>query len=227
MAKWVSFQFTGLAPDGARLVSEASLRQMHAPQITMSGFNSYGLGWVVGPAISKNKLARLLYHNGSTLAAVSVVAVVPSERLGVVILANALEDPGTYALMLHVIDQYLGSTPKDHIAAVLADRRTPPVPSTPRATVPPPLPLQSYAGVYDHEMMGRVELSVDRGRLVLRRGRWSGILRHVGNGEFEVEWQEAFTGSFGGTPSLRFPNSEGGHPRRLTFWGLEFIRSGS
>jgi CubicO group peptidase (beta-lactamase class C family) len=225
MARWVAFQLSGLAPDGSRLISAASLREMQRPQMIMSGSNAYGFGWDI-TSTYRGKATRLLNHVGSTLGAMSIVALVPSEKLGVVILANAQEDAAANALLLHVLDQHLATAPVDHVAAALAERQVP-KPSPVRASVPAPVPLATYAGVYEHPMMGSVTLKIERGNLMLRRGRWWGTLKHVGSDEFVVDWQEAFTGSFGGSPSLRFPDGQSGPPRRLTFWGYEFTRPGS
>jgi hypothetical protein len=154
----------------------------------------------------------------------SIVTLLPSEKLGVVILANAQEDAAANAVLLHVLDQHLGSAPADHVATALAERHSG-TPVAPRRAVPTPLPLRAYTGAYEHPMMGRVTLSMERGQLTLRRGRWWGILRHVGSNEFVVDWQEAFTGSFGGAPSVRFANSASARPTQLSFWGMEFARS--
>ena len=75
----------GVAPDGARVVSEKNLRTTWEPQVEVSADTSYGLGWFVGDY----KGLKLIEHGGNTFGFTSDFAFLPGADLGIVVLSNA------------------------------------------------------------------------------------------------------------------------------------------
>ena len=74
----------GVAPNGARVVSEASLNETQQPGINVGGDIYYGMGWVV----EEYNGIPLIWHNGGTLGFTSDLAFLPDANLGMVILSN-------------------------------------------------------------------------------------------------------------------------------------------
>ena len=83
MAHWLIVQANGgRAADGTRLVSERSLKEMHAA----SGPSGYALGWDTdGPAGAPTRLV----HSGNLLTFSAFQAVLPDSGYGVALLFNS------------------------------------------------------------------------------------------------------------------------------------------
>ena len=85
MARYLQTELAlGVAPDGARVVSEKNLRTTWKPQVPVDAETDYGLGWF---ARDYNGL-QLIYHGGNTLGFTSDLAFLPGENLGIVVLTN-------------------------------------------------------------------------------------------------------------------------------------------
>lgn len=74
----------GVAANGARVVSEASLNETQKPGVNVGGKIYYGMGWV----IEDYNGIPLIWHNGGTLGFTSDLAFLPGKNLGVVTLNN-------------------------------------------------------------------------------------------------------------------------------------------
>lgn len=72
----------GIAPDGNRLVSAASLAELWRPQL-----EEYGLGWEIQAVAG----GRLISHTGAYDEFVSVIALLPEAGYGFVLLVNSEE----------------------------------------------------------------------------------------------------------------------------------------
>ncbi len=93
VSKWMRLQLANGNLDGKQIVDEKALAETHHPHM-LTGFNPftqmptfYGLGWNV----SYDQQGRLrLNHSGAFgLGAATYVNLVPTERLGIVVLTNA------------------------------------------------------------------------------------------------------------------------------------------
>lgn len=190
LVKWVQVHLDRGRLDGTRrLFSERvanELWQVQTPlrvsdppaplAATAPTFAGYGLGW----NLRDYRGRRLVSHTGGLTGMVTLVMLVPSERLGLVVLTNQEEGGAFNAVAYRVLDAYLGATPTDWIAAyrqVRDDQLT-------RATEAeakqaearardsrPSLPLASYAGDYRDAWYGGASLVVEGERLVLRLRR--------------------------------------------------------
>lgn len=87
MAKWLQFILAGgVAPDGKRLVSEKGYAQWLKPQMKVdrAGTVNYALGWFV----QKWKDKTVVQHGGNIDGFNAMVAMIPEEKLGFVMLTN-------------------------------------------------------------------------------------------------------------------------------------------
>ncbi len=110
MAKWLRFMLDGKTADGKRLVSQKGLADITSKHMTIAPKDSYGYGWMLEDWHGHNIVA----HEGSIDGFHSTVALMPDQRLGLVILANASGSP-LDPLAEEVLNHLVG-TGEQHIA---------------------------------------------------------------------------------------------------------------
>src|SRR5262249_6370912 len=84
MTRWLGMVAAGGAFEGRRIVSEATFRDLTAPQISISPTLSYALGWAV---YDWNGM-RVVEHNGGSEGISALMSAIPERRAGFVFLAN-------------------------------------------------------------------------------------------------------------------------------------------
>ncbi len=84
MAKWLEFVLNKGEINGKRLVSAGGFEEWTKPQMKIAGNVSYGLGWFVQDWKGK----KVLQHGGNIDGFNSMVALLPEENLGFVMLTN-------------------------------------------------------------------------------------------------------------------------------------------
>lgn len=89
MAQWLKFLLGGGSFEGKRLVSEKNFAELLAPQIQIAPKISYGLGWILREWQGK----KAVDHAGNIDGFNAMVAMVPGERLGFVMLSNVSASP--------------------------------------------------------------------------------------------------------------------------------------
>jgi CubicO group peptidase (beta-lactamase class C family) len=187
-ARWLLVQLdSGRVDASRRLWSAARTREMWSPEINIpigdpdSGFEAlrpdfqgYALGW----GIRDYRGRKIVTHTGGLSGMLSRVFLVPSERLGIVVLTNG-ETSAFNALGWWLLDYYLGAPRTDWAAAFArAAQRTTSrdrafedsAETARRQDVGPSLPLSGYAGTYTDAWYGDVTLALEGGHLVLH---WS------------------------------------------------------
>jgi hypothetical protein len=130
-------------------------------------FYAYGLGWF----LQDYKGRLLAMHTGSLYGANALAAIVPEERLGLVILINASSVEFRHAFMYDVLDRFLDSRGKDWNAdlyKVYADlqaqedaARAQALQARPAKTRPS-RPLGDYAGTYSDLLFGDTQIVLDK-----------------------------------------------------------------
>jgi len=196
MAQWVRLHLGDGKYAGKQLISKRMVDEMRAPQTVirrdggMGGMNpsahlmAYGLGWFLSDYEGK----YLVQHGGNIDGMTALVAMLPEEKYGVVILTNMNGTNLPTALMLRLFDAHLKRPAKDWSAqmraridsmrtvALAAQQRQgdPRVPNT-----KPSLPLSGYAGTYADSAYGTLKVSESGGALSLEYGpNWRGPLEH-------------------------------------------------
>jgi len=118
MARYAIFQLGNGKSGDRTLVSEANLKLNHAAQVPMPGGlpfkqigpRSYAMGWV----ITSYRGHPLWWHNGGIDGFYALLALLPDDNFGVVILTNLLEDdPVPEIISYHLYDRLLGLEPVD------------------------------------------------------------------------------------------------------------------
>lgn len=187
MAQWVRLQLNQGAYNNQRLFSSGAAKEMHTPQTIIRAeppfsllypeahFLNYGLGWF----LSDYRGRKVVEHGGAIDGMRAEVAMIPEEKLGLVILANLNGTALPVALMHRIFDAYLGASERDWSADLLktfkgleeqgraaekkleAER----VQGT-RAS----LALEKYAGTYKNDLYGEVKVTHENGKLSVRFG---------------------------------------------------------
>jgi hypothetical protein len=207
MAKWVRFQLAGGQVGGRPLVSAAVFAETHTPQtiVPLEGFYkqvaqeahllNYGLGWYLHDYRGR----KVVQHGGNIDGMSALVALLPEERTGLVILTNLEGNDLTYALMYRVFDAYLGHPPRDWSAVYLkADgefraeaRQEEQGRASRRVTgTAPALPLEKYAGTYADSFAGEATVRREASGLVFQYGRLVADLVHWQYETFQMVWRQ-------------------------------------
>ena len=223
MAQWVRLQLGEGVYDGKRVLSSASIKEMQTPQtvIRLDGergrlypaahFLTYGLGWF----LSDYRGRKVVEHGGAIDGMRAEVALMPEEKVGLVILTNLNGTILPHSLMFKIFDFYLNAPARDWSSEFLksskelenrakaAEKKR----ESERATgTSPSLPLEKYAGTFQSEMYGETRVALDKEKLVIRLGPNTGDLEHWHYDTFRVTWRDPVRGK--GFISFRL-NSQG------------------
>ena len=185
MAKWLRMLLGKGTFEGKSVAKSETIAEVLKPQMLLASigypaarqakphFYAYGLGWF----LQDYKGRLLAMHTGSLYGANAIAALVPEERLGLVMFVNASTVDFRHAFMYDVIDRFLHSRDKDWNADLLklygglqADehkRHADAVRARPQKA-PPSLPLADYAGKYFDPLVGETQIVLDKaGKLAL------------------------------------------------------------
>jgi CubicO group peptidase (beta-lactamase class C family) len=212
MARWVQMLLNGGQLEGLRLLSDSTHRELFQPNVvspvppqltaaTGIHFRFYAMGWVV-----ENYRGRFVaWHNGGIDGMHAQVALLPSEGVAVVVLANFSGSGVPEALAYRVLDLHLGEAlARDWVAEQIraaeearqaADRARARLEESRAQDTRPSLALAAYAGSYANDLYGRVTVREEGGRLVLEdfAGR-SATLEHWHHDTFRLAWQDPMLG---------------------------------
>ena len=104
MTRWLRFQLDRGQFERERLIRGETLAETWSPQITVGGGVGYGMGWFLEHWNGK----RVAHHGGNIDGFSSMVALVPEESLGFVMLSNISYSPMQNAVREIVFDAMLG-----------------------------------------------------------------------------------------------------------------------
>ncbi|HTG15145.1 MAG TPA: serine hydrolase, partial [Blastocatellia bacterium] len=212
MAQWVRLQLGGGMHQNKRLLSSGSVKEMHTPQTVIplegaleklypeSHFLTYGLGWF----LSDYRGRKVVEHGGAIDGMRAEVAMIPEEKLGIVILTNLGGSVLPQPLMYRIFDAFLGGPQRDWSAEILKtfkvlEEQAKAVEKKAESDrvkgTSPSLALEKYAGDYQSEMYGGAKLAFENGKLVARFGpNFTGDLEHWNYDTFRVMWRDRMEG---------------------------------
>ncbi|MGI4732394.1 MAG: serine hydrolase [Janthinobacterium lividum] len=179
MAKWLMLQLAhGALPDGGRLFSDASSKEMWTPATPMPisdpptaiagtkpSFLAYALGWEVQDYHG----TKILWHAGGLFGFTSIVVLIPDRKVAFAIEVNSEDVQPRFGLMYELLDHYLGLPKQDWPTRFAAYRRDRIAEAeavvghaaTAPAKVGPSLPVAAYAGTYADPWYGRMTVTSD------------------------------------------------------------------
>ena len=216
MAQWLRLQLGRGTYSGQKLFSVDRSREMWTPHTILGGtteqsektnptrhFNLYGLGWIL-----TDYHGRLwVSHGGGLDGMVSQLALLPEERLGVVVLTNSETSLST-VLVNKTVDIFLGLPERDWSGEYLARAKlneeanraaAKKVEDSRIADTKPSLPLSAYAGTYTGSLYGDAKVTEENGKLVLQFAPsplFAGDLEHWNFDTFRVKWRDTIVYPF-------------------------------
>ena len=186
--------------DGHQFLMTETVRNMGAPRSVlpiktkpepMSAFARYFVGCGLGWQLRDYRGRKIVYHTGSSGA---VVAFMPEEKIGVAVVAN--RGCGIPFMVMHdVLDRLLDiprdMTNEDWIKEGITKpeqehaRREAELDAKREKHTVPSLALSEYAGIYESDLYGKLEIRLDNGTLHLQFGpNMSAMLEHWENDTF-------------------------------------------
>jgi hypothetical protein len=201
--------------EGKRILSRETVEEVWKPNIIYptsreakelypsTHFSTYGLGW----GLRDYRGRFIATHTGGIDGMLSQVLLAPEEELGIVVLTNTSPAgaPAHGAVTFHVLDAYLGAEGETDWRArfqelVAKQKEQQKAEEKKRAEsrvkgTSPSKPLDAYAGTYEDEMYGTLNVTLENGTLVLRRHTaWVGDLEHWHYDTFLVRWRDPVMG---------------------------------
>ena len=210
LATWMMFQLGDGTFQGKRILSAAAMKEMHAPQITITindafrrsrqmeyDFGAYALGWNT----FDYRRNRTLWHTGAGDGHTAYMVLLPDSRLGVVVLVNSWKAgaPLNLAIASRILDHYLGLPTRDYSAESRegwsrsmqqqADAVRMFFESQITGTKPS-LPISKYEGVYRDRLGLEVKIWLDGDTLRLQYGGGEiAVLTHWHYDTFRAQWE--------------------------------------
>jgi CubicO group peptidase (beta-lactamase class C family) len=241
MSKWARFILDSGRVDGRRLLKPETFAELLEPQtmvppnefyptarLTHPHWTTYGLGW-----FQQDYNGRAVdFHTGSIDGMVAIIGLIPDERLGVYVLANADHVEARHALMLKVFDLWGPSPSKGRdwsreLRALYGDMQTKAALAAKAAEAKrvtgtkPTLPLARYAGVYADSLFGEVTVTTAGDGLRLKVGTLEGALEPWQYDTFRIRWDNRWQGG----DLLTFVLGTDGAPSRVEIGGRSFART--
>jgi len=212
MANWIRFQLACGEFEDERLISVSAFNQTHEPHTVVQGgritrfipdahFTIYGLGWFLHDFRGE----KVVQHGGNIDGMSALVAMIPDEDLGVVVLTNMNGSLLPAAIAYTTFDAYLQpAEPKDWFEDF---RKTRDVGLETQQTAEqaqeeqriegtsPSLAPEEYAGTFEHDMYGEAIVTFEDGTLRLERGpTFAGELEHWHYDTFRLTFDQPMLG---------------------------------
>jgi CubicO group peptidase (beta-lactamase class C family) len=196
LSRWLRFHLGQGTFEGKQLISAASLRETHTPQIvirlegTARAMNpettqmSYGMGWV----IQDYRGHRLLFHAGLIDGFRAYLVLAPDAQLGLVLLNNLHQTWMNLAVANNLVDLFLGLPRKDwnaYVAAQVQQQAAEAATALKEREAKrhhgtrPSRELAAYTGLYEEPAYGTARVSLENGLLVWRWSSFTSPLEHV------------------------------------------------
>ena len=165
MAQWLRLHINGGQVDGKRLISQDNTDFLHTPatpvvaDLANGKLMQYCQAWVYG---RRGAPYTMIWHNGDTMVNHAVIAFMPGQKAGLVILGNLGGVDLPDLLASYFCDLYSGLEPRDYCGEYLAKqaKQKPEADLPPRPGNPlPPQPLARYVGTYANPIYQEVKVS--------------------------------------------------------------------
>lgn len=183
MSNWLMMQMAGGEFKDKIIISKNQLEYTQTPKTIihapLRGKRSYYcLGWVY----ETHEPYPIVWHNGGTMGAKSIISFMPEAEIGIVVLSNLSSTLLPESLHLYFYDLYFGKEAEDYstenLKTVMANETTLNKPAKPD----PPMPLTSYEGDYSNEAYGRFTirkkdddliLTFEKNKIALNLSHWN------------------------------------------------------
>jgi CubicO group peptidase (beta-lactamase class C family) len=215
MAKWMAmWEDDGRLPDGRRLLSAASVRELWSPEVVvptdsfgpvvaklipLPALQDYALGWFVEEDFGH----EVIEHTGAVFGALAALYFIPSKHVAFSVVINSEDSGARLAVVYYLLAYYLGQPQQDWIGHLqqlrhgLISQTLAKMKHLPEQYVPngeSSLPMTAYAGTYADPWYGTMTVAArPQGRLWIRFDLTPGMegpLEHVANDTFRAHWTD-------------------------------------
>lgn len=217
MAKWLIFQLDGGIIDGKTLISSSNIKKMRTPHINVGPPQGgrlypkervknidYGLGWF----IHDYDRLHVLSHMGGMVGTRSLIAMVPEEKVGIVILSNMggmRVSLFPEALRSKFLDLYLNLPDQHDWSKELLDEMKSSLERLKNTRIslrlqhPAPMSnIRDYFGLYENDLYGSLTVTAEKGVLYINYRHLKAALKHWNGDSFTFQPDE-FSRSYSGT----------------------------
>jgi CubicO group peptidase (beta-lactamase class C family) len=196
VAKWICLQMNGGSFGTKRLIKADSVRYIQTPKTIIPSEPGaprqyYCQGWVY----REYSPYPIIWHNGGTSGAKTMIAFVPKAKIGIVVLSNLDETSLPESLAWRFFDMYFGRAGGDWSYEALkkfskareAEKAELPKPP---AKISPALPAERYTGSYSNDVYGTITVSQEAGALAVTVGpkKTRVALAHFDRDIFRASW---------------------------------------
>lgn len=177
MLKWVRMQLSDGTLNGTRIIQQATLRDMHAPHMSIGlpdqkefGAQDYGMGWFLTSYRGHYRVS----HGGNIDGFSALVTLYPEDHVGIVVLTNQNGSALPGLVSLHAADRIFGGPQRDWNGEALArsklarteQRAAEQKKQTVRVLhTTPSHPLADYVGDYADSGYGTLTITLDSAHL--------------------------------------------------------------
>jgi len=211
MARWMIAQMDSGRVGDKQLWKRTTTRQQWAlvtprtvntppPELAplRNNFNGYALGFEVRDYRGE----KLVAHTGGLPGYVSRLAMLPNQKVGVVVLTNMESGAAFDAIAFHVLDYYLNAPAFDWLAGWTrlmarvdsANAATNAATAAARDTTSrPSLPLVRYAATYEDPWYGTITVSLENGGLKMQFDKTPALVGDLVHWQFDtwlVKWRD-------------------------------------
>ncbi|OHX64031.1 serine hydrolase [Flammeovirga pacifica] len=206
LAKWLNFNMENGIVNGDTLMSKVSrnmlwkMHNVYTSDLTKTHmdthFSGYGLGWGVKDYHGNLRVS----HSGGYDGMITMVNMIPDQKLGVIVLTNGLKSPIS-AASNYAIDVMLGlKDVKDYSQVYLnssnkrftKDDRIAKMKESRIENTQPTLALKEYTGVYHSNLNGDIEVTIKNDQLSLsfeHQQFLNADLEHWNYDTFQLKWK--------------------------------------
>jgi CubicO group peptidase (beta-lactamase class C family) len=209
MATWLQMQLDTGKFEGRQIFPKEVIQKTwegnlvistYKPSLIPRHYSLYGLGWFLQDYAGR----QLIQHSGGVNGFLSQTFFLPEERLACVVLTNSSGGQSLYqALMYQILDAYLAQPYKNYSQIFwqyyresqqdLAEQQRKNQALIAKK-VKPALPLAAYAGHYQNEVYGNIEVKLEKGKLNVyfsHHPRLIGKLDPLGANDFLCTYSDA------------------------------------
>jgi len=206
MTKWAVFNLPAATPGATRPISEASLAEIHKPQVLVredavapSPNAAYAMGWFVDTFCGHRRVA----HAGLLDEVSSEIALLPDLDLGLISFTNCGSTAPARVLNETVLSELLGIPSSSRLQHHLKEYERKVSNLSASSTSAPRIPgtrpshrTEDYGGVYWHPGYGELEIVARDERLKLHRGIEDGFIVPLEHWHFDA-WVAESEDQFG------------------------------
>jgi CubicO group peptidase (beta-lactamase class C family) len=191
MLRWLNLHLSGGKRGETQVIQSNTLRDMYRPYTPITGLGndpelgpqSYALGWFVDTYRGQYRVQ----HGGNIDGFTAAVQMLPTKRIGIVVLVNQNGSALGELISRHAMDRLLGGDTRDwsgegitrRDAALLAARSAPKLETVARvANTKPMHTLSQYVGAYADSGYGTLNITMERDTLRATYNGISALLAH-------------------------------------------------